>query len=120
MKIAFESRTIEDIIKQLEKDRTTFARETLEQMKLASPTSLKVTLEMLKRSVKSTLKSCLEREYYVSLKMVETHDFKEGIRARLIDKDFKPKWKPQKAEEISDDQIASFFKEIPNAKFDIN
>ena len=42
------------------------------------------------------------------------HEFAEGVRALLIDRDNSPKWNPSKIEEVTDDQINSFFDFKPN------
>ncbi|KAK6116904.1 hypothetical protein DH2020_049361 [Rehmannia glutinosa] len=59
-----------------------------------------------------TLDQCLTREYRTSLKFISKHvssDFCEGVRARLVDKDFAPKWSLPKLEEVTDDMVASLF-----------
>lgn len=40
-------------------------------------------------------------------------DFKEGVRALLVDRDQSPKWQPAKLEDVSDELVESFFKPLP-------
>jgi hypothetical protein len=37
------------------------------------------------------------------------HDFYEGIRAALIDKDRQPKWEPPRIAEVSDQDVEAYF-----------
>ena len=39
-------------------------------------------------------------------------DFYEGVRAILVDKDFKPKWSPNKIEDVTDKLVSSHFKSL--------
>jgi enoyl-CoA hydratase len=45
--------------------------------------------------------------------MIHHPDFREGVRALLIDKDNAPKWSPPTPEEISDSDIDKFFEPLP-------
>lgn len=64
------------------------------------------------------LKSCLEMEYRLMVKCLRYHDFREGIRAVLIDKDQKPKWYPQTIQDISNEYIEEYFKSLD--EFELN
>lgn len=46
------------------------------------------------------------------------HDFKEGIRAVLVDKDGSPKWDPATVDEVSDEVIDEYFHDL--GEFDLN
>ncbi|KAK6045332.1 hypothetical protein COOONC_17163 [Cooperia oncophora] len=48
-------------------------------------------------------------EYRLTQRSLEDHDFYEGCRAILIDKDRNPKWKPATLEEVSDSHIEQYF-----------
>jgi len=45
------------------------------------------------------------------------HDFFEGVRALLIDKDQKPKWNPPAIAGVTDEMIQSHFKPVANDLF---
>ena len=53
-------------------------------------------------------------------KVMSDHDFYEGVRALIIDKDNKPLWKPENIEEISDEIIDEFFKDLENNELNFN
>lgn len=101
---------VEDIVAALIKDGGSFAKETLDVMKLRSPTSLKLALKMIRDGANSlNLMECLEREYDAGVVMLSKHDFYEGVRAALIDKDRNPMWFPATLEEVGDDIISEYF-----------
>jgi enoyl-CoA hydratase len=48
-------------------------------------------------------------EYRMASAFLEGVDFFEGIRAAVIDKDRKPKWSPNRLDEVADDTVAGYF-----------
>ncbi|THU74510.1 hypothetical protein C4D60_Mb04t34130 [Musa balbisiana] len=59
-----------------------------------------------------TLDECLVREYRMSLHGISkpvSHDFCEGVRARLVEKDLAPKWDPPTLEKVSKDMVDYYF-----------
>jgi len=75
-----------------------------------SPTSVKVTLAALRRARKlSSLSACLEMELRAGLQILRGHDFYEGVRAQIIDKDRNPKWQPATLTEIDAAAVAAHF-----------
>lgn len=112
---AFQGKeSIEDIMSALEGSRTEFASETLAVLQKMSPTSLKVTLESMIRGEKlKDIGECLKMEYRIGqVTLRKGSDFYEGIRAALVDKDRKPKWRPACVEDVTDEMVASYFQEL--------
>jgi len=100
---AFGHDTVEEIVAALEREAGEFATKTLELIVKRSPTSLKLTLRMLRLGRhSSSLVECLEREFAVGSEILRNHDFYEGVRAAIIDKDRNPKWSPARLEEVVD------------------
>ncbi|XP_012583148.1 PREDICTED: 3-hydroxyisobutyryl-CoA hydrolase, mitochondrial isoform X2 [Condylura cristata] len=77
-----------------------------------SPTSLKITLRQLMEGSSKTLKEVLTMEYRLSQYCMGGHDFHEGVRAVLIDKDQNPKWKPNDLKEVTDEELNNHFKSL--------
>ncbi|KZV28327.1 3-hydroxyisobutyryl-CoA hydrolase-like protein 2, mitochondrial-like [Dorcoceras hygrometricum] len=95
----------------------------LGKIKEASPLSLKVTLRSIREGRFQTLDQCLAREYRISLRWISkkvSNDFSEGVRARLVDKDFAPKWDPSKLEEVTVDMVESFFAPLGEVEPELN
>jgi enoyl-CoA hydratase len=102
--------SIEEIVTALAHHESEFAQATLGAILEKSPTGLKLTLKLLRMGRQSTsLRECLVREYRAALEIFVNHDFPEGIRAAVIDKDRNPQWKPARIEEVTPDIIARYF-----------
>ena len=71
-----------------------WAAQTRAGLLAKSPTSLKVTLRQLQIGADYDLDQALILEYRLTQHMMAGHDFYEGVRAALIDKDQKPRWRP--------------------------
>jgi enoyl-CoA hydratase len=53
-------------------------------------------------------------EFRMVNKVMNGHDFYEGVRALIIDKDNKPNWKPNKINDVKDDFVNEFFNSLDN------
>ncbi|CAD5214930.1 unnamed protein product [Bursaphelenchus okinawaensis] len=112
----FDGEKYEDVVSRLEKDGSDFAKSQLKELVKMSPTSLKVTFRQLKTGSKLSLSDALMMEYRLSQRISEDHDFHEGCRAILIDKDRNPKWKPASVSEVSDDTMDRYFSRLPEER----
>lgn len=94
------------IWRALEADGSDFAQRVLRAMSAASPTSLKLTVRLLRLGrAAATLEDCLIMEYRAACRALHGHDFLEGIRAAVIDKDKQPRWSPAQLDEVGEDLI---------------
>jgi enoyl-CoA hydratase len=82
-------------------------REVLDCLAERSPTSLAVTLKLLRANEGRPLPEVFRREALAGHFMVQQPDYLEGIRARIIDKDNRPRWQPGSLEEL-DEGLLSF------------
>lgn len=105
----FGADRVEDIFAALEKYDDAWATETLAALYSMSPTSLKVALRQIRTGKSLDFGKAMTMEYRLSQRLVHTHDFYEGIRAALIDKDRQPKWNPARLSEVTEEQIDAFF-----------
>lgn len=86
------------------------AKKSVETLGKKSPTALKLTLASLRRAKElETLEEALEQEYRVGLRALGSHDFPEGIRAQVIDKDYAPAWIPASLQAVDPAAIESSF-----------
>jgi enoyl-CoA hydratase len=90
----FSGASVEAILERLDRDGSTFARETAQTIRTRSPTSLKLVYRQIRAAAHLDLKQCLAMEYRLALRVLSGHDFREGVRAALVDKDRNPKWQP--------------------------
>ena len=75
-----------------------------------SPLALKVTRAMLRRArVPATVEDCLALEFRIGERLAPAGDFQEGIRAVVVDKDGKPRWRPATLAEVNEEQVARCF-----------
>ncbi len=93
----FSASDVVQIIARLEAEtgpRQEWARETAAELKARSPLSLCVTLRHIQNSAAWDLRGVLEADYRLACHFLEGHDFYEGVRAAVIEKDNAPKWQP--------------------------
>jgi enoyl-CoA hydratase/carnithine racemase len=104
---------MQDIIAALKADGSELAQATLKTLSEKSPRGMVVTLKLLRlaRTAKS-LEECLVREYRAALQVFASDDFREGVRAAVIDKDRNPKWSPPRIEDVTPEMVAPYFAEI--------
>ncbi|NWW99391.1 HIBCH protein, partial [Caloenas nicobarica] len=110
----FSANTVEEIVKKLKQDGSPFAIKQLETLNKMSPTSLKITLRQLREGASMSLQDVFRMEYRLSQACMKGHDFYEGVRAVLIDKDQSPRWRPAALEEVSDEFVDNCFKPLGN------
>ena len=89
-----------------------WAAETQAGLLTRSPTSLKITLRQLLIGRDYDLEAALTLEYRLTQHVMAAHDFYEGVRAMLIDKDQNPHWQPATLAEVSDGMVDLFFAPI--------
>ncbi|XP_023164235.2 3-hydroxyisobutyryl-CoA hydrolase, mitochondrial isoform X2 [Drosophila hydei] len=113
----FSASSVEGILESLQTDDSDWAKKQLEILCKVSPTSLKVTFRQLELGSQLSLAQCLIMEYRLAVRHLEPRaDFKEGVRALLIDKDQKPKWQPSTLAEVTEDHLQWFFKKLPDTE----
>ena len=75
-----------------------------------SPSSLKVTLRALRQAARMpNLEQALAQELVLAINCMRSHDFVEGVRAAVIDKDRNPRWSPARLEDVTQAVVESYF-----------
>jgi len=106
----FRFDTVEEIMEALCTHGHQWATAQADILKTKSPQSLKVTLRQLRTG--ATLDSFADNmamEYALGGRVVRTHDFQEGVRAVIVDKDNAPKWSPATLEGVTDATLDDLF-----------
>jgi enoyl-CoA hydratase len=115
----FGNESVEAIAASLAEDKSLFADETLKTFAQKSPTSMKVTYRQVREGAKLGFEDCMRLEFRLTNRFMAGHDFYEGVRALIIDKDQAPKWKPARFEDVSDAAVGAYFTALPQGDLDL-
>lgn len=114
----FSAESLSEIVAKLGKHGGEWAAKQLAALMKLSPLSMAITLEQLKRCANRSFEDTMTIEYRMSQRcMQKGHDFFEGVRALLIDKDQKPKWNPAAVEGVTREMVEEHFKPVSNDLF---
>ena len=106
----FASDSYEEILAALEADGGEWATKQRDTLGTKSPQTCKVALRQLKEGGEMhDFAAQMTQEYAIGSRVVQMHDFIEGVRALIIDKDNSPKWDPPTPEAVTDDWIDAIF-----------
>lgn len=105
----FKGSSVEDILAALEQEDSDWAQETATAMRSRSPTSMKLVFNEIRSGRTLEFNDCMRMEFRIAARILEGHDFYEGVRAVIVDKDNKPQWQPATLAEVSDEAIAGYF-----------
>jgi enoyl-CoA hydratase/carnithine racemase len=107
----FASDALEEIVERLRSSSADAAQAALGSMRKASPTSLKVTLRNVRSAAAfDRVEQSFVQDYRIALACIAGHDFIEGIRAAIIDKDRNPRWRPDTIEAVTPDIVDRHFR----------
>jgi enoyl-CoA hydratase/carnithine racemase len=113
----FDAPSVEKIVSNLkaksgDQAQDQWREKTLRDLQAKSPTSVKVTFETIRRGNKgATLQEILITDYRLGSRLVRAPDFKEGVRAVVVEKKNDPKWTPDSIEKVDDGFVKELFDE---------
>ena len=108
----FSAASVEEIVRRLERthgEQRDWAQAVVADLRARAPLSLKITHRHIRDSRARDLRQTLQVDYRLACRFLEGHDFYEGVRAALIDKDGKPRWQPQRIEDVSAAMVEDYF-----------
>lgn len=114
--VAYEGSCVEDILEQLDAVASSWAAEAATKIRRNSPLAVKVTLESIQRARGKSLAEALETEYLVSNNMHRSADFREGVRAQVVDKDRNPRWSPSTLSEVTQEDVEKIFAPLTDTR----
>jgi len=107
---AFAADTVPGILDRLRASGVPEASALADTIARKSPIALAVALESVRRAAGLPgLAAALVEEYRVSRHAAQSHDFVEGIRAQLVDKDRDPHWEPVRLDDVSAADVDAYF-----------
>lgn len=107
---AYDHDSIEDVLAALESAPGEGPERAAAILRRSSPTSLKVALRSFREAAADAdLTSALTRDLRIAARCLAGHDFPEGIRAQVIDKDRAPRWSPATLAEVSSADVDAYF-----------
>lgn len=112
----FAPDTLEGIITALEADSSGWAGKELKAVTAKCPTSAKVALRQFASTTENPAPDFaaeMALEYAIAARMIMRHDFAEGVRAVLVDKDNAPRWKPGKPVDVGESMLDEIFAPLP-------
>jgi enoyl-CoA hydratase len=113
----FASDDYEEILAALESDGSDWARTELETLRTKSPQACKVSLRIVYDGARvQDFAHEMKQEYAVATRVVQRHDFVEGVRALLVDKDNRPAWDPPTPEGVTQHLIDTIFAPMPEGE----
>ena len=93
-----------------------WAKTTAATMRTKSPLSLKLALAQVRRGKDWDFETCMRAEFRIVSRIVRGHDFYEGVRAVIVDKDNKPRWQPATLAEVNEGEVVRHFAPLGDAE----
>ena len=113
----FASDRLEEVVAALDADDSGWAETELATLRTKSPLSCKVSLRLLAEgAARPSFAEEMRAEYALAGRIVRTHDFREGVRALLIDKTGNPQWDPPTPDEVTDEMLDVLFEPLPRTE----
>jgi enoyl-CoA hydratase len=116
----FSAASVEEIVDRLSgetRDAGAWAAGVVKDLAQRSPLSLKVTHRHIRNAAAYDIRETLQADYRLACRFLDRHDFREGVRANLIDKDGPPKWRPARLEDVTQAMVDDYFAPIGADEF---
>jgi enoyl-CoA hydratase len=112
----FAHDSVEAIFAALEADASEWANAQLATLRTKSPQTLKVSFRQLREgAAMQSFADEMRQEYRIAVRVSSRHDFLEGVRALIVDKDNKPAWNPSTLAGVTDAMLDEIFAPLPSA-----
>ena len=111
----FAGDLVENILAALDREAasgsgdTEWARKTAATMRAKSPLSLKLALAQVRRGKDWDFGTCMRMEFRIVSRIIHGHDFYEGVRAVIVDKDNQPRWRPATLADVGEADVECHF-----------
>jgi enoyl-CoA hydratase len=110
----FDQPSLEAALDVLAREETGWGRSQLDLLASKSPTSLAVTFRQLRSGDTLDIDATMRLEYRLVHRFMAGHDFGEGVRALIVDKDNTPRWRPARLQDIAVADLDAYFAQLPH------
>jgi enoyl-CoA hydratase len=86
-----------------------WAQKTAATIRTKSPLSLKLALAQVRRGKDWDFDTCMRMEFRIVSRIIHGHDFYEGVRAVIVDKDNQPRWQPATLADVGEAEVECHF-----------
>jgi enoyl-CoA hydratase len=118
----FAGNVVENILAALDRESSCgsgdadWAGRTAATMRAKSPLSLKLALAQVRRGKTWDFETCMRMEFRIVSRVIKGHDFYEGVRAVIVDKDNKPRWRPATLPDVDEDEVERHFAPLDSSE----
>ncbi|MBL8551830.1 MAG: enoyl-CoA hydratase/isomerase family protein [Hyphomonadaceae bacterium] len=110
----FAPKSVEEIFAALEADGDAWATAQVATLRTKSPQTMKVSLRQIQEGAQlAGFAENMRMEYRIACRVVRRHDFIEGVRALIVEKDNAPKWRPETLEGVTTAMLDEIFAPLP-------
>ena len=110
----FAGDSVEAIFAALEADAGDWANAQLATLRTKSPQAMKVSFRQMREgAAMASFAAEMRSEYRLASRVCARHDFQEGVRALIVDKDNKPVWNPATLGGVTNAMLDEIFAPLP-------
>jgi len=113
----FDRESVEAIVAALKASDSDWARDQLAVLASKSPQTMKVAFRQLRLGGQAaSFAENMAMEYRIGARVVQRHDFLEGVRAVIVEKDNAPRWEPSTLEGVTEAMLDAIFTPLPSTE----
>ena len=105
----FSGTSVAEVLDNLRNEGGEWADKLTATILSKSPTSTRITYRQVREGSGLDFEGCMQLEYRMVNRIFTGHDFFEGIRAVVVDKDQSPQWRPADLNDVTDDMVDAYF-----------
>lgn len=116
----FATTDIGEIVRQLQAEETGFGAEQLAILRERSPFAVHVALALQRRGQGLPVEDCLRLEYRAACRFLAEPDFHEGVRAMVVDKDRRPRWRHASLADVDPAEVEACLAPLPDGELPLD